>query len=584
MKNAKLVLLVLSVLMLLSCDRKPDLPYLDACAHPDALKEVKYYVKHKISDSTGLLIAAEKNTNEKIIRELLKSKNIEDDEKLNALWHSLGNKNINVFIILLKETKGENSSIPKTGTTILMQACKEENKDIVNLLIKNGAKVNEQDKDGNTALMIACQKNNLDIVNSLLSAKADVNLSSNDGYSAFSDAYFMHHEKDILNALIKAGADVNVQNEGKTPLMEECFSNNIDMVKTLIAAGANVNSKDNDGLTSLHIACMVENLDIVNNLISAGADINAKAKDGITPLINAIWNNNLDIVDALIAAKVEINTQDETGSTALIEACKKGNLDMVKTLISAGSNIKIKNNNNSTAYAIVYISQPKNKDIIEVLEKAGADIKELYDYYGIKMIPIPGKNIEMLLTEVTQNTYKKVMGKNPSYFKGNNLPVEGISWNDAIEFCNVLSQKMGLPLVYSFNEKDYDVIDFFASSRKEVIQNATANGFRLPTVGEWQYSAKGGANYSYAGSEDINEVAWYDKNSDYKTHSVGEKKPNDYGLYDMSGNVREWCWDGSSGGRQCGGSWCDYYSYCKIGSKDEDSYGANIGFRIVRNK
>ena len=158
-----LTLLFISILIA-SCDRKPDLAYLDACAHPDALKEVKYYVKHKISDTEGLLIAAEKNTNKKIVKELLKSKNIEEYEKLEALWISMGNKNIEVFKMLLKETKGANSSM-NNGKTILMEACEEGNVDIVNLLIKAGADVNFDQDNEMTPLLYACENEDIKIIN-----------------------------------------------------------------------------------------------------------------------------------------------------------------------------------------------------------------------------------------------------------------------------------------------------------------------------------------------------------------------------------------------------------------------------------
>ena len=164
------------------------------------------------------------------------------------------------------------------------------------------------------------------------------------------------------------------------------------------------------------------------------------------------------------------------------------------------------------------------------------------------------------------------MGTNPSEFKGDNLPVERVSWYEAIKFCNVLSKKMGLTPVYTINGNN-------------VSQNTSANGFRLPAVEEWLYAAKGGENYAYAGSNKIDDVAWYDNNSGNKTHPVAQKKPNGYGLYDMSGNVREWCWDVyGSLCYFCGGSWYDDYScvvdYCDLFRVD--NRGSALGFRFVR--
>ena len=227
-------------------------------------------------------------------------------------------------------------------------------------------------------------------------------------------------------------------------------------------------------------------------------------------------------------------------------------------------------------------------------EKAVARDIEIEKFFGnSKMIAIPGKSIEMLSTEVTQKMYQKIMGENPSKFKGENNPVECVSWYDAVYFCNKLSETMGLTPVYSVkgltDVKQWNYMDL----EGKITQNLQANGFRLPTLGEWQYAAEGGQYFMYAGSNNLDEVGWYEDNSGKMTHPVAQKKANGYGLYDMSGNVYEWVWDWrtSSTRYNCGGSWVHdafhYKKVCEVDSRnlnDESSQYSNLGFRIVRRR
>jgi formylglycine-generating enzyme required for sulfatase activity len=135
--------------------------------------------------------------------------------------------------------------------------------------------------------------------------------------------------------------------------------------------------------------------------------------------------------------------------------------------------------------------------------------------------------------EVTQKEWQDVMGKNPSQFKGDGLPVENVSWEEAVEYCNLRSSKEKLTPCYS-------------GSGDAIKCNFAVNGYRLPTEAEWEYAAKGGAiskGYKYIGADDIESVSWYSENAKNTTHPVGTKKPNELGLYDLGGNVIEWCWD-----------------------------------------
>jgi len=190
-----------------------------------------------------------------------------------------------------------------------------------------------------------------------------------------------------------------------------------------------------------------------------------------------------------------------------------------------------------------------------------------------KMVEVPGKKYSIGKYQVTQALWESVMEDNPSWFKGSSGPVENVNWFDCVEFCNKLSEKEGLEKAYTINGKKVEC-------------NFDSNGYRLPTADEWEYCARSGESFIYSGSNNCDEVAWTSENSNSQTHVVGQKKANGFGLYDMSGNVDEWCWDKEVSLRVSrGGCWCYGARDARVSYRNRNlpSYRFDgQGFRLFR--
>jgi formylglycine-generating enzyme required for sulfatase activity len=212
--------------------------------------------------------------------------------------------------------------------------------------------------------------------------------------------------------------------------------------------------------------------------------------------------------------------------------------------------------------------------------------------------------------EVTQELYEAVMKENPSYAtaKGADFPINMVTWFDAVRFCNALSEQTGLSPAYTINGDT-------------VVWNRESEGYRLPTEAEWEYAARGGpygaqneavSGAVYSGlayqserAADLKpgDVAWYNANSGKRAQPVRKKLPNELGLYDMSGNVMEWCWDwlddyprdpvhdpsGAPAGRNRilrGGSFTTQDTLIKVTKRHSETPATkaySIGFRVAQN-
>ena len=292
------------------------------------------------------------------------------------------------------------------------------------------------------------------------------------------------------------------------------------------------------------------------------------------------------------------------GQHSYIVACDgyESEEGMVKLKASAPSNIQITLTKEAKAIQQNIVSQPAvaqqpvvqapiaNSDIITIPVKDGisidmvrveagtftmgatAEMKDPYDDEKPTHQVTLTNDYYIGKYEVTQALWKAVMGKKPSKFKGDNLPVEQVSWDDCQKFISKLNR-------------------------------ITGKTFRLPTEAEWEYAARGGnksRGYQYSGSNNLSDVAWFLDNSGEMTHAVGTKQPNELGIYDMSGNVFEWCQDrfgeydsssqvnptGANSGFYRvyrGGSWSDNDRYCRSSYRGDltPNYSYFLGLRLV---
>lgn len=226
-------------------------------------------------------------------------------------------------------------------------------------------------------------------------------------------------------------------------------------------------------------------------------------------------------------------------------------------------------------------SKKIDKQVIdELMATIPTGTVEMRDDRTKEMWSVDISSFELFKFPITQELYTAIMDKNPSTFKGDKLPVETVSWIDAVNFCNKLSESLE-------RDKCYE-IDL---ATEKVVLNAKANGFRLPTEAEWQFACQVGTKEIRHG--ELNEIAWFKENSNNRTQEVGQKRPNEWGLYDMLGNVWEWCsdiYDETVYGSYRifrGGGWCDQERSVMATTRRRSHPFSfkidDLGFRIATN-
>ncbi len=430
----------------------------------------------------------------------------------------------------------------------------------------------------------------------------------------------MAGELEVVEKALELGIDVDVcANEGKsTALMVAAGTGQIEVVQRLLQASANLEKRDNDGWTAVFYAAKFGQLRTLKLLHDAGAKLDVQDHNGWTALMVAAGTGQIEVVKHLLQAGASVDTQDNDGWTALMVAAGTEQAEIVRILLDGGANVNVQAKDGTTAMDIA--NQKENREIVGLLSKPpyssfpeGTEAGERREIevdgikYAFRWCPagkfIMGSPAEeadrgtdetrhrvtltqgfwMLETEVTQEMWESVMGTmmdqqrdkaGSGYLcgEGPQYPMYYVNWDEANEFCRKLSQL------------------------------ASIGPFCLPTEAQWEYACRAGTTTPYGGTGNLDEMGWYGGTSG-NTHEVKTKEPNAWGLYDMHGNVLEWCSDwfdtdyyktspasDPTGPKSVshrvlrGGDWSRHASYCRSAFRFHNAPSLRdsvIGFRLA---
>jgi len=487
----------------------------------------------------------------------------------------------------------------KRGYTALHHAAVQNANNIATLLIDKGANINSKGLLGYSPLHLAVASGSEEIVLLLISKGASLEIQDEDGSTPLLESIILNKTR-ISRLLVTHGANVNAKAlHGVTPLVMSISSKSIETAKLLIENGADVNVKVG-GQSPLFLAAAKNLLEIVKLLLQHGADVNHKESyKNLMPLDVAVEQNLMEMAKLLIENGADLNAiSGDEHYTPLYRAAVIRSKEMAALLIRSGADLNTKCRNGRTPVdewpALLSIKTDTSDEVQRQSTKEStkeqkiAPLTYVYIKPGIFIMGSPedeqgsmpsdkpqhqvslSRGILMMQTEVTRGIWdvlKSITGRLPDDPSDPEIgattyhPVNSVTWNEAILFANVFSEATKSELCY-FTDPGFSrpVSYLNYRSRGPFYCNFEADGFRLPTEAEWEYACRAGTTGAFSCAENfstelstvtcvkgdlpiLENYCIFCANSSELSAEVASKLPNQWGLYDMHGNVSEWCWD-----------------------------------------